>query len=73
MKGDDFVPKKRVTKNDKKQKREVYSQRHIRTVLKHLEGRLSNASECESADREGVCTPEVRGMAKTKRKNAHSK
>ena len=54
MKGDDFVPKKRVTKNDKKQKREVYSQRHIRTVLKHLEGRLSNAPECESADREGV-------------------
>ena len=73
MKGDDFVPKKRVTKNDKKQKREVYSQRHIRTVLKHLEGKLSNASECESADLEGVCTPEVRGVVKSKRKHAHSK
>ena len=73
MKGDDFVPKKRVTKNDKKQKKEVYSQRHIRTVLKHLEGKLINAPDSESVDREGVCTPEVRGVAKFKRKHAHGK
>jgi hypothetical protein len=73
MKGEDFTPKKRVTKNDKKQKREVYSQRHIRTVLKHLEGKLTNASDSESVDREGVCTPEVRGVAKFKRKHAHGK
>lgn len=73
MKGDDFNPKKRVTKNDKKQKREVYSQRYVRTVLKHLEGKSTNAPDSESVDREGVCTPEVRGVVKSKRKHAHSK
>ena len=30
-------PKKRVTKNDKKKKGEVYSQKHIRNQLKQLE------------------------------------
>ena len=49
MKGDDFTPKKRVTKNDKKQKREVYSQKYVRTVLKHLEGKLTNAPEREDS------------------------
>jgi len=73
MKGDDFVPKKRVTKNDKKQKREVYSQRHIRTILKHLGGKLTNAPESGSTYQEGIRTPEVQGMAKTKRTHAHSK
>ena len=66
-------PKKRVTKNDKKQKREVYSQKYVRTVLKHLEGKLTNAPEREDITREGVRPTEVRGMAKTKGKNAHGK
>lgn len=73
MKGEEFTPKKRVTKNDKKQKREVYSQRYVRTVLKHLEGKSTNAPECESVNREGVCTPEVRGVVKSERKHAHGK
>jgi hypothetical protein len=30
-------PKKRVTKNDKKNRKEVYSQKHIRNKLKVLE------------------------------------
>ena len=30
-------PKKRVTKNDKKAKNQVYSQKHIRNLLKQLE------------------------------------
>ena len=30
-------PKKRVTKNDKKTRKEVYSQKHIRNKLKILE------------------------------------
>ena len=30
-------PKKRVTKNDKKKKGEVYSQKHIRNQLKQME------------------------------------
>ena len=30
-------PKKRVTKNDKKNKKQVYSQKHIRNKLKILE------------------------------------
>jgi len=73
MKGDDFTPQKRVTKNDKKQKRDVYSQKYVRTVLKHLEGKLTNAPEREDITREGVRPTEVRGMAKSKRKNAHGK
>jgi hypothetical protein len=30
-------PKKRVTKNDKKNKKQVYSQKHIRNILKQQE------------------------------------
>ena len=30
-------PKKRVTKNDKKNKREVFSQKHVRNLLKQKE------------------------------------
>jgi hypothetical protein len=30
-------PKKRVTKNDKKAKNQVYSQKHIRNLLKQME------------------------------------
>ena len=73
MRGDDFAQKKRVTKNDKKQKREVNSQKYVSTVLKHLEGKLTNAPEREDITREGVRPTEVRGMAKTKGKNAHGK
>jgi hypothetical protein len=30
-------PKKRVTKNDKKNKHQVYSQKHVRNLLKQME------------------------------------
>jgi len=30
-------PKKRVTKNDKKARNQVYSQKHIRNLLKQME------------------------------------
>lgn len=50
----DYTPKKRVTKNDKKQKNEVYSQKHIRAVLKQLEGKIANAPNSEETDRKGV-------------------
>lgn len=55
----DYTPKKRVTKNDKKQKKDVYSQKHIRTVLKHLEGKLTNAPNSGNPNQTGVCTAEV--------------
>lgn len=50
----DYAPTKRVTKNDKKQKTEVYSQKHIRSVLKHLEGKVSNAPNGEETTGKGV-------------------
>jgi hypothetical protein len=50
----DYTPKKRVTKNDKKQQNEVYSQKHIRAVLKQLEGKISNAPNSEETNRKGV-------------------
>jgi hypothetical protein len=34
-------PKKRVTKNDKKNKKEVYSQKHVRNLLKQKEASLA--------------------------------
>lgn len=34
-------PKKRVTKNDKKNKRDVYSSKHVRNVLKQKEASLA--------------------------------
>jgi hypothetical protein len=34
-------PKKRVTKNDKKQKGQVYSQKHVRNLLKQKEASMS--------------------------------
>jgi len=55
----DYTPKKRVTKKDKKQKKSVYSQKHIRTVLKHLEGKLTNAPNSGVPNQTGVCTTEV--------------
>ena len=38
-------PKKRVTKNDKKNKREVYSQKHIRNMLKQKEASLAKKKD----------------------------
>ena len=35
-------PKKRVTKNDKKNKKQVYSQKHVRNMLKQKEATLAN-------------------------------
>jgi len=55
----DYTPKKRVTKNDKKQKNEVYSQKHVRAVLKHLESKIPNAPNSEETDRKGVRPPKV--------------
>ena len=57
--GLEFIPKKRVTKNDKKKKWDVYSQKHIRLTLKQMEGKIITAPECKSADREGVCSTEI--------------
>jgi len=37
-------PKKRVTKNDKKNRREVYSQKHIRIKTEMIEKRKQNGS-----------------------------
>lgn len=34
-------PKKRVTKNDKKNKKQVYSQKHVRNILKQKEASLA--------------------------------
>ena len=34
-------PKKRVTKNDKKNKKQVYSQKHVRNLLKQKEVSLA--------------------------------
>ena len=34
-------PKKRVTKNDKKNKKQVYSQKHVRNMLKQKEATLA--------------------------------
>jgi hypothetical protein len=45
-------PKKRVTKNDKKNKRQVYSQKHVRNLLKQKE-----ASQAKRNDG-SVHTPE---------------
>lgn len=37
-------PKKRVTKNDKKSKREVYSSKHVRNQLKQKENSKNNGT-----------------------------
>lgn len=34
-------PKKRVTKNDKKNKKQIYSQKHVRNLLKQKEASLA--------------------------------
>ncbi len=38
-------PKKRVTKNDKKNKREVFSQKHVRNLLKQKEHSQSKRND----------------------------
>ena len=38
---DDF--KKRVTKNDKKHKRQIYSQKHVRNILKQKEASITKS------------------------------
>jgi len=68
-----FKFNKRVTKNDKKSKKSVYSSKHIRLVLKHLEGKINNARESESVDRERVCCSKIGGMAQSQKKYAHGK
>ena len=37
-------PKKRVTKNDKKTRKEVYSQKHIRIKAEIIERKINNGS-----------------------------
>jgi len=73
MNYDNYSPKKRVTKNDKKEKGSIYSSKHIRLTLKRLEQQSINGREGEKPDREGVCPTEIRGMAKPKKNNAHCK
>ena len=38
-------PKKRVTKNDKKNKKQVFSQKHIRNVLKQKECSIAKRND----------------------------
>jgi hypothetical protein len=38
-------PKKRVTKNDKKNKKQVYSQKHVRNLLKQKEQSLAKRND----------------------------
>ena len=38
-------PKKRVTKNDKKNKNQVYSQKHVRNLLKQKEASLDKKKD----------------------------
>lgn len=38
-------PKKRVTKNDKKSKKQVYSQKHVRNLLKQKEASLAKRND----------------------------
>jgi hypothetical protein len=38
-------PKKRVTKNDKKNKKQVYSQKHVRNLLKQKEASLAKKND----------------------------
>tara|TARA_B100002019_G_scaffold8403_2_gene6678 strand:+ start:4687 stop:4926 length:240 start_codon:yes stop_codon:yes gene_type:complete len=56
---------KRVTKNDKKAKKSVYSSKYIRLVLKHLSGKITNAREGKSIDRENVRSPEIGRVAQS--------
>tara|TARA_Y100000389_G_scaffold149388_1_gene148712 strand:+ start:7919 stop:8185 length:267 start_codon:yes stop_codon:yes gene_type:complete len=65
--------KKRVTKNDKKNKRSIYSSKHIRFILKRLEGNNNNERESEIFDREEIRPSKIRGMAKSTKNNAHRK
>ena len=51
---DNYEYKKRVTKNDKKNKKGVYSQKHIRILLKQLESKSINAGECSYTSRRVV-------------------
>ena len=38
-------PKKRVTKNDKKNKKQVFSQKHVRNILKQKEQAMSKRND----------------------------
>ncbi len=38
-------PKKRVTKNDKKNKKQVFSQKHVRNILKQKERAMSKRND----------------------------
>ena len=70
--GSDFIPKKRVTKNDKKKKQDVYSQKHIRLTLKQLESKTTNAPECESVDRGRICATKVGGVVRSQTRHVNS-
>tara|TARA_B100001564_G_scaffold324756_1_gene305809 strand:- start:19451 stop:19717 length:267 start_codon:yes stop_codon:yes gene_type:complete len=65
--------KKRVTKNDKKNKQSIYSSKHIRFILKHLKGNNNNERESESLDREGLRPSKIGGVVKPTKNNAHCK
>ena len=73
MSYDNYSPRKRVTKNDKKEKGSIYSSKHIRLTLKHLEQQSINEREGKSTPREGICATEVGRMVKPAKNHAHRK
>jgi len=73
MSYDNYSHKKRVTKNDKKEKGTIYSSKHIRLTLKRLEQQLINGHESQGSIGEGVCTTEVRRVVKPAKNHAHRK
>jgi hypothetical protein len=70
---DNYEYKKRVTKNDKKNKKGVYSQKHVRILLKQLDSKTINVGEDTQADRKGVCSSKVGGVVESKGSHAHRK
>lgn len=70
---DNYTPNKRVTKNDKKEKRSIYSTRHVRLTLKRLAQQSINGRESESTSGEGVCTTKVGRVVKPAKNHAHRK
>lgn len=55
-------PKKRVTKNDKKNKKQVYSQKHVRNLLKQKEASLEkkNNGTLHTTERPLLSTQSIR-------------
>lgn len=50
-------PKKRVTKNDKKHRKQVYSQKHVRIALKSMYNNNEGKKQTAIARDSGLDTP----------------